>query len=246
MSFINGLGTNGNQYQNQVKNQKAKAGKTNTKDYRKQADKAAKANKKQVELSDKAKALLEELKAKYSDMDFFIASYDSDEEAQRYLSQGTKAFSVLIDPEDLEAMANDEEVKNNTLSLLDEARSNLKDIQEQLKKDGNTSVKSLGVTIKSNGQVSYFANLEEMSQKQRERIEKRRAENKAEEEAAQARRDEAKEADERYSRIKPEGKRTTVYADSIEELLEKIQNVDWDKIKSEQPIPEGKRFDFSI
>lgn len=246
MSFINGLGANNNYYQNQVKNQKAKADKANTKDYRKKADKTSKSNKKQVELSDKAKALLEELKAKYADMDFFVASYDSEEEAQKYLSQGTKAFSVLIDPEDLEAMANDEEVKNNTLSLLDEARNNLTNIQDQLKESGNTSVKNLGVTINSNGQVSYFANLEEMSQKQRERIEKKRAENKAEEEAEQARRDEAKEAGERYSRIKPEGKHTTVYADSIEELLEKIQNVNWDEIGNERPIPEGKRFDFSI
>lgn len=246
MSFINGLGTNGNQYQNRVKDQKAKADKANTRDYRKQADKTAKANKKQVELSDKAKALLEELKAKYADMDFYVASYSSDEEAQQYLSQGTKDFSVLIDPEDLEAMANDEEVKNNTLSLLDEARSNLSDMQDQLKESGNTSVKNLGVTINSNGKVAYFANLEEMSQKQRERIEKKRAENKEEEKAEQAKRDEARTAEERYSHIKPNGKHTTVYADSTEELLEKIQNVDWDKIKNEQPIPEGKRFDFSI
>ena len=154
MSFINGLGAGSNHYRNRVKDQKAKADRTNTKDYRKQADKTSKTNKKQVELSDKAKALLEELKAKYADMDFYVASYSSDEEAQQYLSQGTKDFSVLIDPEDLEAMANDEEVKNNTLSLLDEARGNLSNMQDQLKESGNTSVKNLGVTINANGNVS--------------------------------------------------------------------------------------------
>ena len=42
------------------------------------------------ELSDKAKALLEELQKKYSNMDFFIAEYDSDEEAASYLNRGPR------------------------------------------------------------------------------------------------------------------------------------------------------------
>ena len=73
-----------------------------------------------VELSDKAKALLEELKKKYGNMDFMIANYDSEEEAAHYLSRGTKEFSVLIEPELLEEMAADESVKEKYLGLLDD------------------------------------------------------------------------------------------------------------------------------
>ncbi len=250
MSLINGLGTWGNQYQNRIKDQKAKESKTDADDYRKRTDKTGKAKDKQVELSDKAKALLEELKMRYADTDFFVASYSNDTEAQQYLSQGTKSFSVLIDPADLEEMAEDETVKKDTLALIDDARGNLTNLQAQLDAEGNTSVKNLGMTIDTKGNVAYFANLEQMSQNQRERIEKKRAE-KAEERDAQterleAKREEAKAAEERYSQIKPEGKHTTVYADNTEELLEKIQNINWDDVQSEQPIPEGKRFDFSI
>ena len=41
-------------------------------------------------------------------------------------------------------------------------------------------------------------------------------------------------------------KKTRVQADSVEELLEKIKNVDWDQIKSEEKAMTGGRFDFSI
>lgn len=50
------------------------------------------ARSKQPELSQGAKDLLSEMQKKYSDMDFFIANYSSDEEAQKYLSRGSKDF----------------------------------------------------------------------------------------------------------------------------------------------------------
>ena len=64
-----------------------------------------------VELSDDAKDLLKRLKKKYGNMDFVVANYSSDEEAQRYLAGGTKDYSVLIEPEVLEKMAADEETE---------------------------------------------------------------------------------------------------------------------------------------
>ena len=66
---------------------------------------------KQPELSQGAKDLLNEMQKKYGDMDFFVADYSSDDEAQRYLSRGGKEYSVLIVPELLEKMAADDSVK---------------------------------------------------------------------------------------------------------------------------------------
>lgn len=259
MSFINGLSTYQNMAQNQVRNQKTGSSKTNKTDTKgnqanktKQAGRATVAD--NVKLSDKAKALLEELKAKYTDMDFMVASYSSDEEAQQYLSQGNKAFSVLIDPEDLEAMANDDEVKTKTLSLLDDARQNLTNLQSQLEENGETNVKSLGVTINTDGKVSYFADLEKMSQNQKDRIEKIK-ENKAEEKAAadkkaaKQQREEwidAAKADRFHTNLPQIDKHTTVQAESIEELLDKIRNVNWDEIPEEKTAPVGRRFDLNI
>lgn len=260
MSFIDGLGSYQNQAHNQVRNQKTgtRTNQANTRTYRNQTNKtgqAAKANSAgNVKLSDKAKALLEELRAKYADTDFMVADYSSDEEAQQYLSQGNKAFSVLIDPEDLEAMANDEQVKNKTLSLLDEARQNLTSLQDQLEEDGGTHVKNLGVTINTDGKVSYFAELEKMSQNQKDRIEKIR-ENKADEKAEAAKKAEKQKQEEAMDAVKADrfhtnlpqiDKHTTVQADSIEELLDKIRNVNWDEIPEEKAAPMGRRFDLNI
>lgn len=70
---------------------------------------------KQLELSQDAKDLLSEMQKKYGDMDFFVANYSSDEEAQKYLSRGSKDYSVLIEPELFERMASDESIKKNIL-----------------------------------------------------------------------------------------------------------------------------------
>lgn len=259
MSFIDGLTTFQNQYFDQVQNQKAKnkSDKTDSKHDLNRTDQSDRANKssktdnpKQTQLSDKAKALLEELKAKYGDTDFFIAGYGSKGEADRYLSQGAKAFSVLIDPEDLEAMANDEDLKNQTLSLLDEARENLINSQNQMEENGDTKVKKMGVTISTDGTVSYFAELEKMSQKQKERIEKVK-ETKAEEKK-KAREEETGtgknhgKADKFHTNLPQIEKHTSVQADSIEELLEQIRNINWDEVDEEKKIPVGRRFDLSI
>ena len=88
-------------------------------------------------LSDKAKALLQELKKNYGNMDFIVADYSSDEEAQSYLSRGSKEYTVLIDPAELEPMAEDDEVKTKNLALLDEAVGNLDALKEQLKDSEN-------------------------------------------------------------------------------------------------------------
>ena len=78
---------------------------------------AQKTASKQPELSQDAKDLLNEMQKKYGDMDFFVADYSSDDEAQRYLSRGSKEYSVLIEPELLEKTAADESVKKSILAL---------------------------------------------------------------------------------------------------------------------------------
>ena len=136
-----------------------------------------------VNLSKKAQNLLKELKKQYKNMDFIVADYATDEEAASYLSNGTKEYSVLIDPESLEEMASDTKTKEKYLSLIDEATENLSDVKDQLGKEGE-EVTRLGVSIGKGGEVSYFAELEKSSAKQRERIEKAQEEKRAEKKSA--------------------------------------------------------------
>jgi len=242
MNNMNGVGS----YSSVQKNfysTAAQSKKTDKADSKK-TDSTKKADNSSVQLSDKAKALLQELKKTYGNMDFFVADYESEEEASEYLSRGTKDYSVLIDPEELERMANDEEVKKQNLSLLDEAVGKLDEVKEELKgTDREDEVVSLGVSIGKDGQVSYFAELEKAGERQKEFVDKIREDKK--EAAKEA---EAEKADRNQSKYNYEhSKRSTVTAGSVEELLEKINGFDWDSVKEETTIPmPGKTFDFTV
>ncbi len=240
MNNMNGVGSYGSIQKNfySTAAQSRKAEKADSK----KADGTKKTDKNSVQLSDKAKALLQELKKTYGNMDFFVADYDSEDEAAEYLSRGTKDYSVLIDPEELERMADDEEVKKQNLSLLDEAVGKLDKVKEELKgTDREDEVVSLGVSIGKDGQVSYFAELEKAGERQKEFVDKILEDKK---ETAK----EAEKADKNQGKYNYEhSKRSTVTAGSVEELLEKINGFDWDSVKEETTIPmPGKTFDFTV
>ena len=287
MTKINGFGA----YQNTMMNalsqkQKADADKTTKKadeqekiraakrnDRADKSDKAGKTQDTEVQLSDKAKALLEELRQKYGNMDFFIADYSTDEEAQSYLSRGTKEFSVLIDPATLEAMAADEETKTKYTDMIDKATSQIADIKEQLEEDEGTEVKRIGITFDADGNMSMFAELEQISERRREAIAKEREARKAEKEAAEkaAEKAEEKKAESEKEYVKggleeahgkKEGrnlwdgilppdekvKRTVVTANTVEDLISQIKGVNWDEIEAVEVKPPavGSKFDFSL
>ena len=225
MNTINGYGVNQNYYGSTVQNKKE----TN-----KAGEATATGKKKTVQLSQRAEALLKKLKLKYSNMDFMVADYETDEEAAEYLSRGNKEYSVLLDPETLEEMAADKATEEKYTGLLDEATGKLSELKDELEKNGE-EVKHIGVTIGKDGTLTYFAELEKMSEKQRERIEA----------SKEKKQEEAKKADKAKQNEPAKPKRTRVQANSIEELLEKIRGVNWDEIPEAEEKP-GSRFDFSI
>lgn len=130
-------------------------------------------NTEQVKLSDKAKELLDELKKKYSNMDFFVENAADESEEEAIMSRGTKQYSVLIDPETLEKMAEDEDYKNQNLQLLEESAEKLSNVMEELG-DKADKVESLSVKVNGDGTVDYFAKLKADSKEESERIAKKR------------------------------------------------------------------------
>ena len=244
MNNVSGYGAyQNNIYNSFVQNRKDQVKTPGSKsDSSRKTDKSGKTNS-SIQLSDKAKALLQELKKTYTNMDFIVADYDSEEEAASYLSRGTKEYSVLIDPEELERMASDKSVKEQNLSLLNEAVGKLDEIKKQLG-DHKDEVISMGITIGKDGEMSFFAELEKAGERQKEFIDSIRDDRKeAAEKAGEGKADPRHPYAHGYER----GKRTTVYASSAEELLDKISNVDWDSIKEESTahMP-GERFSSSI
>ena len=210
--------------------------------------------KEKVSLSDRAKELLKELQKKYGNMDFIIADYETDEEASALLARGTKEYSVLIEPEVLEQMAADEEVKSKYMGLIEESTSQLTNMREKLEEAGE-EVTHLGVSIAEDGTTKFFAKLEQMSEKQKERIQnakearkKERAE--AKEEAAEAlenkRTEDAIESKEKLWSGPDKSKKLFIQADTIEELFEKIKAVDWSKVQEKAVESAGTKIDFTV
>ncbi len=243
MNKVSGYGVYQNNYYDQSVGNKKDQSKTSRTDSAKKTNGTKKTGSNPVQLSEKAKALLQELKKTYSNMDFMVSDYDSEEEASALLARGTKEYSVLIDAEELERMASDDEVKNQNLSLLDEAVGKLDEVKDQLG-DHKDEVVRMGISIGKDGEMSFFAELEKVGERQKEFVDKIRDSKK--EAAAKA---ESEKTDFRQSRPYnyEKSKRTTVYASSAEELVDKIANVDWDNIKEETTVPmPGGHFNYSV
>ena len=204
---------------------------------------------KQPELSQGAKDLLNEMQKKYGDMDFFVADYSSDDEAQRYLSRGSKEYSVLIEPELLEKMAADESVKEKYLGIIDDARNKISEVKDEVAKldDGEygvkkADIKNVGFSVKSDGSVSFFAELEKSSADQKKRIEQAREDKKAQKKEDEKEAKAKKLKEQQEDRVK----RSVVRGGSADELIKKIWEVDWDKVVEEVRPRAGAKIDFGV
>ena len=203
----------------------------------------------QTGLSDKARALLEEMKKRFGNMDIIVAGYENEDNAKGYLSRSMKEFSVLIDAEELERMAEDDALKEKNFGIIEDAEQSLKAMKTQLEESGEDVVR-VGINIDNNGEVTYFADLQKLSDAQKERIEKLKEEKAEEKKAEKKKGHEGKSpADMMHPSFMEPYKKTQVQASSVQELLQKIQSVNWDEIpvnEGHSPIQVGKSFDLSI
>ncbi len=109
-------------------------------------------------LSQKAQDYLEKLKKKYGNMDFIIADFSTDEEADRLLSRGKGEYNAVITPALLEKMAADESVAAEYEAKIDESVDNIKAVEDGLGEDSDM-IDKIGITIDSEGNVSLRAKL---------------------------------------------------------------------------------------
>lgn len=201
---------------------------------------------KESTLSDKAQNVLKQLRAKYGNMDFMVADFENEDEAKATLAKGTKEFSVLFSSEELEKMAADEKYFNQKINDLEGAVRMSEEINQKYgfdQEEKDTQITKMGMVFHDDGTTSFFAELEKTSAKQKERIEKSREEKRTE------KKQEAKKAEKdlkNYEKNNTETKRVTVWADSMQELVDKINAVDWDHVPTESVKESGGRYDFSV
>lgn len=204
-----------------------------------------------AKLSEKAAKYYEQLKAKYSNMEFILVSEDQKATAQAQAASYANASKtvVLIDEDKIERMAEDEEYRAQYESIISSAASGLSQLQSSLQASG-ASVKGYGIQVNDNGTASYFAVLEKSAAAQKERIEEKREEAK-EEKKAEAKKAEQEAQEERLN-AKSYGdaagtETVTIQASSIEELLQKIsdyaQNELMDSVQTAEEQMVGQNFD---
>lgn len=208
------------------------------------------------ELSDKAKKYYEQLKKKYSNMDFILVSKDKKAEAQANAGRYANAnrMVVLIDEEKIERMAVDEEYRKKYEAIIGGAKNQLSQLKDSLGVNA-ASVKTYGMQVNDGGNASFFAVIDKSLAAQRARIDKKAAEKKTEQKEAKKAAAE-KQAEKRKADREKEAERlewdeentVTVTASSIEELIQKINNTISmgmsDYVQTEEESWVGGHFDF--
>lgn len=208
-------------------------------------------------LSEKAAKYYEQLKQKYSNMDFILVSNDKKEQAKAQAASyaNPDKMVVLIDEEKIEKMATDENYRKQYESIISNAATQLPQMQNGL---GTTSanVKAYGIQINDNGTASYFAVIDNSLASQKERIEKKAQEKKEirkNQEKKEAKEALAEELEEKRSKRKNEtdkSDKVTITASSVEELISKINDMTFiwmsDNVQTDAEKMVGQHFDMGV
>lgn len=217
-------------------------------------------------LSEKAASYYEELKKKFSDMDFILVSADQKEAAKARAASfaNPNKMVVLIDEDKIERMAEDENFRKQYEGIIRNGASSLSQMAKKITASG-AKVKGFGMQVKD-GRASFFAAVDKSFSTMRKRQEKRiadkkaakkteekKAAKKAAEEKLQNRRDKAGEDTEKVD-LSESGWDTEdveiLSASSIEELMRKIEDYNYagmsDRARTEQERRVGQQFDLSV
>lgn len=206
-------------------------------------------------LSETALNYYNSLKKKYGNLNFVLVASDKKQEAEMMKGSfaSPNALTVLIDTEKIERMATDEAYRNKYEAILSNAMSGLSQMKTQLGSTAN-NVKAYGMSVNNNGTASFFAVIDKSLAAQRERIEKK-AEEKAAAKKKEAKIEEKKKTEERIKENRKSSKEAmedtiTITANSIEELLRKIdsyyQQDMFSNLRTEEEKAVGSRMDFSV
>lgn len=215
-------------------------------------------------LSEKAAKYYEQLKKKFSNMDFILVSEDQKQMAQAQAGSYANPNKpvVLINEEKLERMAEDEKYRRQYEGIIASSQSQL----ASMKKSLGSNVKAYGIQVDDKGLASYFAVVDKSLSAQRARISKKAAEKKAAKKAEE-KKAAKKEQEERLKNKKAENAEKTdkadkadktsreedlevVTASSVSELVNKVNDITMAAM-SDQAITEeerklGQHIDFKM
>ncbi|MCR5834701.1 MAG: DUF6033 family protein [Selenomonadaceae bacterium] len=179
-------------------------------------------------LSAKAQSYLQSLREKYGDYDFVVSS---NPDAADTIG-ATKEISVILTPEEIEKMAEDDEYAEKVMGNVGNAVDTLNGLKEKALGEG-VEFSQLSASIDSEGNMKLFAQLEQMSAEQKERFEAAKEKRAEEQKAAESKEKVIGEEEKEPEFTEILFKSADVEADSADELLEKILGIDWNSIEEE-------------
>lgn len=208
-------------------------------------------------LSDEASKYYEQLKKKYSNMDFILVSKDKKEQAKSQAASyaNTNKMVVLIDEDKIERMATDENYRKQYEGIIANAATKISKLGTSLG-GAKIDVKGYGMQVNDDGTATYFAVLKKSSDAQKDRIEKNAAKKKAQKKdeekkaAKKEKQEKLSKADKDKTSIKEDEDTITITASSVDELLKKVEeqmqlNMS-DNVFTDIEKGVGQKFDFSI
>lgn len=207
-------------------------------------------------LSEKAAKYYEQLKSKYSNMDFILVSEDKKEAAKAQAASyaNNTKMVVLIDEDKIERMAEDEDYRKQYEGIISNAAGGISQLKTSLENAG-ADVKGYGIQVDDNGTASYFAVLKKSSSDQKARIEKKQEKQKAEKKAEKKKAQKEEQEERLHTKKSDHSEKTktdweetvTITGASIDELMKKVsdymQNEKLDAVVTEQEKMIGQHFD---
>ncbi|MBD5469430.1 MAG: hypothetical protein HDR21_14985 [Lachnospiraceae bacterium] len=206
-------------------------------------------------LSKEAEDYYNQLTKKYANMSFVLVASDRKQEADAMKNSFAtpNGMTVLIDTDKIERMATDEKYRAQMESKIQAASSGLSQMAQTV--GTKPGVNSYGMSYKD-GRASFFAAVDKSFAEQRKMIDKRAAKKK--EDAKAEKKKAAKKADEeRIEKRRADRKDRTeesdeviITADSIEELMRKIEDYEMnyltDHMRTEEEKMRGQSVDYSV
>ncbi|MDO5572756.1 MAG: DUF6033 family protein [bacterium] len=209
------------------------------------------------QLSEKASKYYEELKKKYSNMDFILVSEDQKANAQAQAGNYANANKtvVLIDEDKIERMAEDSQYRKQYEGIISGAANKLAQMSGSLAAAG-ANVKTYGMQVNDNGAASFFAVMKKSFSSQNEKLSKRIADKRTEKKAAE-KKAQKKEAEEKLKKgradkadVTDTEETVTVTASSVESLIQKINDMMLaersDQVQTDEEKLVGQNMDYSI
>ncbi len=208
------------------------------------------------QLSEEGAKYYEELKKKYSGMDFVLVSNDMKDYAKANASSFGNAnkMVVLIDEEKIERMATDPAFREKYEGLIATAQNKMPELKSMM---GNKSgVKTIGMQVGDNGKASFFAVMSKSNQDMTAKLAEKRAAKKKAEKAAEKRADKKEAREEALEKLRSKDSEEIsededyeiIMADSIEELARKIDDYNFalraDSIRTPSEMQIGQSIDF--